>query len=76
MGNENEETERRYIRELLAYKIEGIMGQQVDQLAYEAVSLLVEQMNEQKKRKPVALETPIHKVIPPVFYRRETTEKQ
>lgn len=51
------------------------MGQQTDKLAYEAVSLLVEQMNEQKKRKPVSLESPIHKIIPPVFFRRETTEK-
>ena len=51
------------------------MGQQIDQLAYEAVSLLVEQMNERKKRKPVLLEQPIHKIIPPVFYRRDTTEK-
>ncbi len=51
------------------------MGQQVDKLAFEAVSLLVEQMNEQKKRRPAALENPVHKVIPPVFFRRETTEK-
>lgn len=51
------------------------MGQQIDKLAYEAVSLLVEQMNEQKKRKPAALDQPIHKIIPPVFYRRDTTEK-
>ena len=51
------------------------MGQQSDKLAYEAVNLLVEQMNEQKKRRPVPLEKPVHKVIPPVFYRRETTER-
>ncbi|MDE7269742.1 MAG: substrate-binding domain-containing protein, partial [Acetatifactor sp.] len=51
------------------------IGQQIDQLAYEAVSLLVERMNEQKKRRSVPLEHPIHKVIPPVFFRRETTEK-
>ncbi len=51
------------------------MGQQTDQLAFEAVSLLVDQMNEQKKRQPAPLDKPIHKVIPPVFFRRETTEK-
>ena len=51
------------------------MGQQIDQLAYEAVSLLVAQMNERKKRRPAVLEKPVHKIIPPVFYRRETTEK-
>ncbi len=51
------------------------MGQQTDRLAFEAVSLLVDRMNEQKKRQPVPLDKPIHKVIPPVFFRRETTEK-
>ena len=29
------------------------VGQQIDKIAFEAVSLLVEQMNEQKKRKPI-----------------------
>ena len=51
------------------------VGQQIDKIAYEAVSLLVEQMNERKKRKPVPLKEPIHKVIVPVLKRRETTEK-
>ena len=51
------------------------IGQQIDKIAYEAVSLLVEQMNERKKRKPVPLTEPIHKVITPVLLRRETTEK-
>ena len=51
------------------------MGQQIRTLAYEAVSLLVEQMNEQKKRKPVPWEKPVHKIIPPEFFRRETTEQ-
>jgi len=49
------------------------VGQQIDRLAYEAVSLLVEQMEERKKRKPVLLKEPIHKMITPVLYRRETT---
>lgn len=51
------------------------VGQQIDKLAYEAVSLLVEQMTERKKRKPTPLKEPVHKVIEPVLIRRETTEK-
>lgn len=51
------------------------VGQQIDKIAYEAVSLLVEQMNEQKKRKPEPLKAPIHKVITPILLRRDTTEK-
>lgn len=51
------------------------IGQQIEKLAHEAVGLLVEQMEERKKRKPVPLEEPIHKIITPVLFRRETTEK-
>lgn len=51
------------------------VGQQIDKIAYEAVSLLVEQMNEQKKRKPEPLKAPVHKVITPILLRRDTTEK-
>lgn len=51
------------------------IGQQIDKIAYEAVSLLVEQMNERKKRRPVPLKEPVHKVITPILIRRETTEK-
>ncbi len=50
------------------------VGQQIDKLAYEAVDLLVGQMNERKKRRPVLLKEPVHKIIPPILYRRETTE--
>lgn len=50
------------------------VGQQIDKIAYEAVSILVEQMTERKKRRPVPLEKPIHKVITPVLLKRETTE--
>ncbi len=49
------------------------VGQQIDKLAFEAVSLLVEQMNERKKRKPKPLKEPIHKVITPVLFHRDTT---
>lgn len=51
------------------------IGQQIDKIAYEAVSLLVEQMNERKKRKPRPLKEPVHKVVTPILLRRETTEK-
>lgn len=51
------------------------VGQQIDKIAFEAVSLLVEQMNERKKRKPVPLKEPIHKIITPILIRRDTTEK-
>ncbi len=51
------------------------VGQQVDKIAHEAVSLLVQQMNEYKKRKPVPLKEPVHKIITPILIRRETTEK-
>lgn len=52
------------------------VGQQIDKIAFETVNLLVEQMNERKKRRPVPLEAPIHKVVPPVLFRRATTEKE
>lgn len=51
------------------------VGQHIDKIAFEAVRLLVEQMDERKKRNPVLLEEPIHKVITPYLIRRETTER-
>lgn len=51
------------------------VGQQIDIIAQEAVALLVEQMNERKKRKPSLPTQPVHKVITPVLLRRETTER-
>lgn len=51
------------------------IGQQTDKLAQEAVALLVEQMNERKKRNPVPLKEPVHKMVTPILFRRETTEK-
>lgn len=50
------------------------IGQQIDVIAHEAVSLLVDQMNERKKRRPVISDKPVHKVITPILLRRETTE--
>lgn len=52
------------------------VGQQIDKIAFEAVSLLVEQMNERKKRKPILASEPVHKVVTPVLLRRETTERR
>ncbi len=49
------------------------VGQQIDLVAAETMTLLVDQMNEMKKRRPQPLETPLHKQIPPVLIRRETT---
>lgn len=51
------------------------VGQQIEQISYEAVKLLVEQMNERKKRRPVPLKEPVHKVITPILIRRETTDR-
>ena len=50
------------------------VGQQIEKIAYQAMDLLVMQMNERKKRKPVPLREPIHQVITPVLKRRSTTD--
>ena len=47
--------------------------QQIDIIAQTAMELLVQQMEEQKKRAPKPLEKPIHKQITPVLIRRNTT---
>ena len=49
-------------------------GQQIRKTAWEAVHLLDELIRRKKADKAEALPVPIHKVIPPVIYRRETTE--
>lgn len=49
------------------------VGQQIDKIAYEAMSLLVSQMNELKKRNPQPQTEIIHKKVTPVLIRRETT---
>ena len=49
------------------------VGQQIDKIAETAMEILVEQINERKKRKPVILTTPVHKVITPVLINRDTT---
>lgn len=50
------------------------MGQQIPTLAAQAMELLSMQMEERKKRKPVPLKEPIHKIITPILIRRETTD--
>ncbi len=49
------------------------VGQQMEIMAEQAMELLVMQMNERKKRKPVPLTEPIHKIVTPVLIRRATT---
>ena len=49
------------------------VGQQIDLIAKTAMELLVQQMEERKKRSPVSLSKPIHKQITPVLIRRDTT---
>lgn len=50
------------------------VGQQIDKIAFEAMNLLVEQMNERKKRRPKPQTDLIHKYITPILIRRETTD--
>lgn len=50
------------------------IGQQTDIIAAEAMELLLNQIIEQKKRRPIPLKEPIHKVISPVAIQRETTK--
>lgn len=49
------------------------VGQQIDRIAWESMELLVMQMNERKKRRPTPLSEPIHKMISPILFCRETT---
>lgn len=49
------------------------VAQDVGELARSSMELLVCQMNEQKKRRPKPLETPIHKLIPARLIERDTT---
>lgn len=50
------------------------VGQQIDKIAYEAMELLVSQMNERKKRRPTPQTEIIHKKITPILVRRDTTK--
>lgn len=50
------------------------IGQQIDKIALTAMGLLVDQMNERKKRRPKIETQIIHKQITPVLIQRETTD--
>ncbi len=50
------------------------ISQQIDKIAYEAMELLVTQMNERKKRRPKLQTELVHKNITPILIRRETTD--
>lgn len=49
------------------------VGQQISVIAGEAMKLLSAQMEERKKRRPSPPKPPVHKIIPPILIRRETT---
>ena len=49
------------------------IAQQIDVMAQTAMELIVKQMDERKKRRPVPLKAPIHKTVPPLAIIRETT---
>lgn len=49
------------------------VGQQISVIANEAMKILSEQMEERKKRRPTPLKEPVHKIIPPILIRRDTT---
>ena len=61
------------IAEEAVYSI-STAGQQIDQMAREAVCLLSKLITEKKAGEAAASPAPVHKVVPPVLYRRETTE--
>ncbi|HJA11493.1 MAG TPA: LacI family transcriptional regulator [Candidatus Mediterraneibacter merdipullorum] len=48
------------------------VGQQISVIANEAMEILSARMEERKKRRPQPME-PVHRVIPPILIRRETT---
>ena len=50
------------------------IGQQINVIAKTAMDLLIQQMENQKKRVPKPLGKPIHKQITPILIRRNTTE--
>lgn len=50
------------------------VGQQIDRIAAEAVEVLVDQMNERKKRKPSVQREITHKKVTPILIRRDTTD--
>ncbi|WP_209341990.1 LacI family DNA-binding transcriptional regulator [Flavonifractor sp. AGMB03687] len=66
VGFDNSPTSREAIIPL------STVGQQVDRLAHEAVSLLVDQIKARKQGKTPGESAPVHKIVPPVLFRRAT----
>ena len=50
------------------------VGQQIEEISHTAMELLVQQMEERKKRKPELLTEPVHRQITPILIRRGTTK--
>lgn len=50
------------------------VAQQTQKIATEAMQLLTQQMTERKKRRAVISTEIIHKIVPPILMRRETTK--
>lgn len=50
------------------------VGQQIELIVKTTMEILVEQMNEMKKRNPSPLKEPIHKKVTPILIRRNTTD--
>ncbi|MDO4942095.1 MAG: LacI family DNA-binding transcriptional regulator [Lachnospiraceae bacterium] len=50
------------------------IGQQIDKIACSAMEILIAQINERKKKRPIQSEGLTHKVIPPIPIPRETTK--
>lgn len=50
------------------------IGQQMGEMADSTMELLIMQINERKKRRPAPLDEPVHKVVAPVLFRRDTTD--
>ena len=49
------------------------VGQQIYIIAASATEILHEQITERHKRKPALSSEPVHKIIPPILIKRETT---
>lgn len=67
IGFDNSPTSREAIIPL------STVGQQADRLAHEAVQLLVDQIQARKQGRSLAETAPVHTIVPPVLFRRETT---
>lgn len=67
VGFDNSPTSREAIIPL------STVGQQIDLLAHEAVQLLVDQIQAKKQGKAHASPKKVHKIVPPVLFRRGTT---